>query len=378
MAVYLEEVKEWLYRCGRCGSCKSLYKDYSLSCPSGERFIFETYWSSGRVWLANAIYKKELEWSPSIARVIFACPTCGNCAAQCEQEVADHLIDIFEALRADAVNAGCQLEAHKTFPDMIARENNPYNEPHEKRSAWLEKDLPEKADVLYFVGCTSSYRQENLAKATVKLFEALKIDYTVSPDEWCCGSPLLRTGQVNVAKKLAEHNVQTIKDLGVKTVVTSCAGCYRTLTKDYSKLFGELPFEIKHVTDFLLEKIDALPFKEENLKVTYHDPCHIGRHSKIFDSPRELIQKIPGVSLIELPRNRENAWCCGAGGGVKSAFKDWSVEIATERIKEAEALGVDMLITSCPFCCRNLSDAIEKSNSSLKMMDVVELLNSHL
>lgn len=376
--MYFEEVKEWLYRCGRCGSCKYLYKNYDLSCPSGEKHVFETYWSSGRVWLANALHKKELNWSPSIARVIFACPTCGNCAEQCEQEVSEHLIDVFEALRAEAVKAGFHLDVHKQFPEMIERENNPYNEPHDKRTSWLETDTPTKADVLYFVGCTSSYRQKNLAVATGLLLDALKVDYAVSPDEWCCGSPLLRTGQIDVARNLAEHNIKMIRELGAKTIITSCAGCYRTLKKDYPRISGDLPFEVKHITDFLLEKVDPLTFKEDSKKVTYHDPCHIGRHSGIYESPRQLIQKVPGVTFIELPRNRENAWCCGAGGGVKSAFKDWSVEIAGERIKEAEVLDVDLLLTSCPFCHRNLSDAIKASNSKLKVMDVVEFLVQHL
>ena len=374
--MYLDDVKEWLYRCGRCGSCKSIYKQYALSCPSGEKHVFETFWSSGRVWLANALYKQELEWSPSISRAIFACPTCGNCAIQCEQEVSEHLLDIFEALRAEAVRAGCRLDVHEQFSKMVAKEHNPYGDAHVERTNWTKK-ISKNTDVLYFVGCTSSYRLKDLAITTSKLLDALSVNYAVSPDEWCCGSPLLRTGQVDAARNLIDHNLELFKDHGIRTIITSCAGCYRTLNQDYPK-YGNLSFEVKHITDFLLDKIDTISFKEANIKVSYHDPCHIGRHSSIFDSPRELIQKIPGITFVELPRNRENAWCCGAGGGVKSAFKEWSVEVAIERIKEAESQNIDVLITSCPFCHRNLSDAIEKMKSSLKMMDVVQLLVEYL
>ena len=121
-----------------------------------------------------------------------------------------------------------------------------------------------------------------------------------------------------------------------------------------------------------------LPEKFKGMLVAYHDPCHLGRHSEVYDAPRALIQAIPGISLIEMPRNKDAAWCCGAGGGVKSGFKDWAVEIATERIQEAEETGCTILLSACPFCKTNLQDAINAKNSELQFMDIVNLLNQLL
>ncbi|MFX0133744.1 MAG: (Fe-S)-binding protein [Candidatus Hodarchaeota archaeon] len=376
----LKNLKDWLYRCPKCNSCKYIYKDYSKSCPSGEKFHWETYWGSGRVWMAYALKNGELQWSDSIIKAIFACPTCGNCAEQCEQEIKDHLIDIYEALRAEAVKSGYgPMPEHKIYAKFAAEKHNPYNEAHEERTNWMKNPITMKdnAKILYFVGCTSSYREKEIANATLEILNKLNLDFTVSKDEWCCGSPLLRTGQIDNAKNLIAHNIELFKKMGIKKIITSCAGCFRTLNKDYPD-FKDLGIEIQHISDFLLEKMKDTSLKEINIKVTYHDPCHIGRHSGLFDSPRQVIQSIPGIDLVEMKRIRENAWCCGAGGGVKSAFKDWAVEIATERVKEAEETGADILLSSCPFCRRNLNDAIKKSGSNIKMMDIVEFLQDRI
>ena len=375
----LSEVEKWLYRCGRCNSCKYLYKNYRDSCPSGKENMFEPYWASGRVWLANALHKGELEWTDKVKEIIYSCPTCGNCMEQCEQDVSEHLIEIFEALRAECVEKIGPTEAAKAFNENTLKVHNPYNEPHENRLNWISnKNFPEKADVLFYVGCTSSYREIEMAKVAHDILEKMGINFTISDKEYCCGSPMLRTGQVDLPKELARHNLEIFKNSGAQTVVTSCAGCYRVLKVDYPKILGDLPFEVKHITEFINENIDKLQFKEKNLKVTYHDPCHLGRHSGVFDDPRNLITSVPGVELIEMPRNRENAWCCGAGGGVKSTYKDWAVNISKERIEEAEKLGVDLLITSCPFCKRNLSDAITALNSKLKLVDTIDFVLNNL
>ncbi|MFX1450820.1 MAG: (Fe-S)-binding protein [Promethearchaeota archaeon] len=383
----LDEVKEYVYICTKCNTCKYTSETYLPSCPSGERFFFEPYFGSGKVWIARGIIEGNIEFSDSIVKKIFSCPVCGNCGEICDMRIGDHIVDIIEALRAASVEAGLgPLPEQKSYSEYIQKEHNPYAEAHKNRLDWLDEKirskLKDKAEVFYFVGCTSSYRQKDIANATVNLLEKLNIDYTISPDEWCCTSPLLRTGQIKEVKKIAEHNYEIIRKTGAKTVVTSCAGCYRTLKKDYEKLFGGEPeFKILHITEFLeqLYKEGKLEVKQIEEKVTYHDPCHIGRHCGIFRQPRNLIKAIVGrKNLIEMPRNQKNAWCCGAGGGVKSAFKDWAVDIAIERIKEAEATGADILVTSCPFCFRNLKDAIDKSGSKLKFYDITEFLLERL
>ncbi|MHA1271326.1 MAG: (Fe-S)-binding protein [Candidatus Helarchaeota archaeon] len=376
----LKKVKEWVAWCPRCNSCKYIYQNYADSCPAGSHFKFETYWSSGKVWLANGLLTGNLKWTDNIIKIIYACPLCGSCATQCQQDVSEHLIDIFEALREEAVIQGFgPLESQKGFYNSIIENNNPYSEQHSSRLNWLsKKKLKPTAELLYFVGCTSSYREIELAKSTFELLEKLNVDFTVTEDEACCGSPALRTGQTEIIFDLINKNLNTFKKVGAKTVITSCAGCYRTLKLDYPKILGhQLPVEVLHISEFLykLIKEEKLQIKnKKQVKVTYHDPCHLGRHSKVFDEPREIIKSIPGIELIEMNRIRENSWCCGAGGGVKSGFKDWAVEISAERIREAESTGAEFLITSCPFCLRNLKDATKKIESSIKVVGIVEFL----
>ncbi|TFG05557.1 MAG: (Fe-S)-binding protein [Promethearchaeota archaeon] len=378
----LEAVKDWIHQCSRCSSCKYIYRDYNSSCPSGEKFWFETFWASGRVWMAKGIVNGDIDWSDSLIRALYACPLCGNCSIQCKQDVSAHLLDIFEAFREEAVKAGKgPLPVHKTFADGIQKENNPYNEPHKSRLDWLgDLDLPKTAEVLYYVGCTSSYRQKEIAQATFSLLKKLNVNFTISPGEWCCTSPLLRTGQTAIAAPVVRHNLAVLQQTEAKIVIFSCAGCYRTFKEDYPKILGtELNAEVLHVTEFLLEllKNGTLRFTRNfPHKITYHDPCHMGRHVGVYDAPRELLKSVLGLELIEMPRNRENAWCCGAGGGVKSGFKDWAIDISKDRVREAEHVDAEYLVSTCPFCYRNLEDAITTSQSRLKMLDVTQILNS--
>ncbi|MHA1143877.1 MAG: (Fe-S)-binding protein [Candidatus Helarchaeota archaeon] len=378
----LEEIRKWIYDCVKCSNCKWLDEagGHARSCPAGLKFRFESYYSSGKVWIARALLENKLEFSDSVIQKIYACPTCGNCQELCGMHVAEHLVEIFETLRAAAVEAGKgPLPSHKAFKESVDANRNPYGEPHESRLKWIgDLKIKEKAEIVYFVGCTAAYRRQEIASATLKLFNRMGVEFALTPDEWCCGSPLIRTGQIAGMKEIIEHNMKAMQDLGAKRIITACAGCYKTLSKDYPKILGrDLGVEIVHITDFILETVKdgTLKFeKESNETVTYHDPCHLGRHSKIYDSPRELIESVPGVKFIEMERNRERAWCCGAGGGVKSAFKEWSVEIAMERIEEAEKTGASKLITSCPFCKTNLLDAATAKNSTLKIYDITEYL----
>lgn len=386
MSTALEKYREELYCCTRCGTCKYIYMNYANSCPSGIKFRFETFYPSGRIHIGRGLLEGQLEWSERIRDILFSCPTCGACTVNCQSRHSSEIVNIIEALRADCVRQGIgPLPTQKAFADSVRTEHNPYKEKHADRLNWkqgIEAEVPQKAtaDVLYFVGCTSSYRQKDLAQATVKVLNKLGVDYTVSEDEWCCGSPLMRTGQLDSVQGLVEHNLELIKKTGATKVITSCAGCYRTIKIDFPKYAKILEgVEILHVTEYLAQMIKegklSLPKKLENTVVTYHDPCHLGRHSGVYDAPRTIIEAIPGITFIEMGRFGENAWCCGAGGGVKSGLKDWAVEISSERIKDAESTGCTILLSACPFCKTNLEDAIAATTSEIKFMDIITLLN---
>jgi len=378
----LEDVKEWLHYCGRCNSCKYIYRDYQDACPAYNKFLFEPYTSSGKIWMALDLYQKRYEWSPSIVDIVFSCTLCGNCAIQCQQEAGEHALDIFEALREEAVELGLgPLDAHRKFLENVDKVDNPYGEPKEDRFKGVpEKYFNKDADVIYYVGCTSAYREKQLFEAVIPILEKLEISFTLLRDEVCCGSPLITTGQFKAAKRLAEHNARIISEQKGNTVIASCAGCLRTLRSQYERKYGiKIDKEVLHLSEFLSRKLKQLKklynkSKKPTEIATYHDPCHIGRHVGIYDEPREVLESIPGIEFIEMRRIRDNAWCCGAGAGVKSGLKEWAIEISEERIKEAEETGAKYLVTTCPFCERNLRDAAESLNSPIEVIDLCQLV----
>jgi heterodisulfide reductase subunit D len=223
----------------------------------------------------------------------------------------------------------------------------------------------------------ATYRAKDIAQSTIKLLRKADVDFKLlGKEEWCCGSVLLRTGERKTAEEVAEHNIQAFKNAETTKVVTSCSGCYRTLQKDYEELLGKQDFEVVHIVDFLKKLIDEgkLKFPEANIKVTYHDPCHLGRHSGIYEAPRDILKSVPGLKLLEMTRNKQNARCCGAGGGVRSAYKELSDGMADTRIKEAEETGAEVLTSACPFCTFALREAAERNGSKIRVLDLPELL----
>jgi heterodisulfide reductase subunit D len=240
--------------------------------------------------------------------------------------------------------------------------------------------------ILYFTGCMASYREQNIAKTTIDLLKKLDVDFTMlGKDEWCCGSVLLRSGNVKTAKKMMEHNVQAIQATGADTVVTSCAGCYRTLKEDYPKFVGELGFSVVHTPEYLLEFIEnnSIIFKplDKSTKVTYHDPCHLGRHMNMFDPPRKVLRSIEGLELVEMARSREHARCCGSGGGVSSGYKSLSQQMADTRLQDALKTNAAILTSACPFCTYALKSAADRAqikDDKLKVVDFSELMSSLL
>ena len=213
--------------------------------------------------------------------------------------------------------------------------------------------------MLYFRGCTAREKQTDISEATERLLDLAGVDYHVLEDEKCCGSVLLRTGFQKEAERQIEKNTEVLKD---EKIITSCAGCYKTLKDDYDGL------DVVHISQFLNEFIskNKLNFTKSDLDVTYHDSCHLGRHSKVFDEPRNVIEST--ANLVEMKNSREESLCCGAGGGVKSAYPEIADEMAESRIGQAKQTGCRTLVTSCPFCKLNLE------NDELEVLDLTEFL----
>ncbi len=386
----LEKYAKIVYYCSHCRLCSIAnyheLKDWMPICPSGEYFKFESYFSSGRMELIRGLIEGKLKNTTpeTIKKIVFACQVCGGCYVQCKDFTAlgetQNQVNTFEDLRTAIVDMYGPLEKHKEMADDTVADHNPYKEPHTKRFAWLEgKEFSKDSNTLYFAGCTASYREQEIAKATVDLLQAIGQDFTIFTDEeWCCTSPLLRTGQRSAAMPIIEHNFKVFKDRGIKTIITSCAGCYQTLKNDYPMMLGE-KFDIKivHSCELIDKKIKKgeLKLKGTNLKVTYHDPCHIARHANIRKSPRRVLKAIPNLDFEEFKRHGKNAWCCGAGGGVRKAFPDFTNWTAEQRILEADEIkDLEVIVSTCPFCKSNIKATVERMGRKYKVIDLTELV----
>ena len=378
----LNEYKDIIHRCFRCGYCKFTHNYSDFNCPSYAKHGFETYSTGGRMWLIYALMSGEIEWREHVSDVLYACSTCGNCVENCRfDKFNDFLVDIIEAARAEAVKNGFCPENQKF---LLERTTNPdYYNPYAELNSTNEElkikhELPDEAEYVYFIGCTSNYRQQSLRDATLRFLKDAGIDFTLI-DEHCCTSPLLRTGQIGPVKEFMNYNVEQIKKVGATKVITSCAGCYRTLKVDFEKQGVKMDIEIYHTAELVKQLLDKGTIKftsEFNKTVTYHDPCHLGRHAGVYDIPREVYKSIPGIQFVEMPRVKENAWCCGAGGGVKIGYPEWALDISNERIEEAKETKAEVLSSTCPFCKTNLSDANEEYNGGLEVLDLIEILDS--
>ncbi len=235
--------------------------------------------------------------------------------------------------------------------------------------------------IVYFTGCMATFREQDIAKTTIELLKKLNVDFTLlGEDEWCCGSVMLRSGSIDIAKQMIEHNVKAIRQLSADAVITSCAGCYRTIKQDYPKYIGDLDFEVVHTPEYVLRYIEKGKLKLKafgnGAKVTYHDPCHLGRHMNVYDPPRKVISAIQGLELVEMARSRQNARCCGSGGGVASAYKSLSDDMADIRIKDAVAINANILTSACPFCTYALKAAAKRAkiDNKLQVIDFSELV----
>jgi heterodisulfide reductase subunit D len=351
-----------------CASCAKMCRHV---CTSGTITKSETATPYGRCLLAYYIENGVIEPSKEVLEVLYQCTTCGLCQANC---LLDYDIPgVVEALRAELVEKGFANKDAARLAENAGREHNPYGEPHSQRFSKLKATKKSNPEVIYFVGCTSAYRNPEIAEAVLNILDRAGVGYTVLDDEWCCGSPILRTGYRRQARELMRHNQEMINSLDAKTIVTPCAGCYKTLKQDYPEQGFPLKAEVLHASEFIQRLIDEKKIKpDKKIKkiVTYHDPCHLGRHSEIYDAPRKLLKQIPGVELVEMEFNRENAHCCGSGGGMEATYPKIAEQAGRRRVEEAKETGAKILATCCPFCKKQL---LRVSDGEIEVFDVAEL-----
>jgi len=323
------------------------------------------------------ITKEELE---KYKDQTYMCTTCGTCRTVCESRL--DTVSLWETTREMLVSEGIGPYGKQSRFLEILKSGNMYEAEQKDRLCWLPSDIEFKkeAEVAYFVGCTAAFRAQKVAVASVRVLDELGIPFTLlGEDELCCGSVLMRTGQASsLVESYVMKNIENLRKRGVKRVVFSCAGCMRTATLDWPKYWGgPLPFETLTLPQYILQLIGEgydLNLKPVRKRVTYHDPCHTGRHLGIYEPPRRLLRKIPELELVEMKRTRELQRCCGAGGGVKAGNPQLALTMSQRRIEDAIEIGAEMIVSTCPFCRRNLRDGIKEMGVDIEMEDLMVII----
>ncbi len=382
--------------CNHCGQCKWLHPsqmqgwDFSEACPVHQYYGFDAYSGQGYLNIAKEVLEGVLPYGDGLEEMIGSCTLCGVCDVNCKSVRDIEVLDTILALREDCAKRGTLPEAFRALADNIAQTGNIYGEPAADRFSWLPegfKDTPD-ADTALFIGCAAAYRHKEIAQAAVSVLQALEIPFCLLyEEESCCGIHLWQTGLTEAFENRVRELTERLKKRGIRRIVTACGECCGAFKGGYPRV-AEFPFEVLHISEIaekvLSEKQLRLSPTELSGTVTYHDPCLLGRRSElyvpwngeqkpfgvmdppkqwrrgengIYDAPRNLIRAIPGITLTEMTRHAEEAWCCG---GTPSALKSGATEFAAEeRRREAAAAGAEAMISCCPFC----EDALTKEGA---------------
>jgi Fe-S oxidoreductase len=415
----LEKYRGDLAMCHRCSACKFIpmqritNKEFSYVCPSIAKYNFHIYSGGGRLNIAKAGLQKGFQYSPKILDMIKNCQMCGACNVSCNYAMDMEVMEPIQEYRIQSVKDGQTAAALDNVVETMQKEDTMVAGSATKRGDWA-KDLDvkdftkDKVDVIYHAGCLISFNENiwKLAQGTARLLQKAGVNFGIGGgNEICCGGRAYQMGYEPEFLNQARKNMDLINKSGAMTLVTGCADCYQAFKVLYEKFHLRGDLEVLHVSEYfarLIQNGRLKPIKSVKLAVTYHDPCRLGRLGEpwihwegkqlaggnfifdppktyrrgtngVYQPPRDVLKSIPGLKFTEMTRIKEYSWCCGAGGGVSESNPEYAKWTAKERIKEAVYTGAEVLVTACPWCEKNFSEAL-KDNNRLKVYDILELL----
>jgi Fe-S oxidoreductase len=418
----LEDFRPMMKRCSNCLGCKWIPFDkirsqrFGENCPSVCYNNFNTYSARGRFQLGLALLDGDADYSDTVINVIHNCTTCGSCDISCK--VCRYNLEPLEytlELKAAAVQGGKVLPQQIPIIESLEKEKTMIpGKLKENRGDWAKgtglKDIfKEKAETAFFPGCKYSYDEEfrKVVGSAAEIFLKAGVDIGILGNaDSCCAGRAYQMGFRNEFNRQADANIKAFRTAGVKTIVTPCSDCYHTFKRIYAKM--GLDIEILHMVEYLDRLIQEGKIKLTKpvpMTVTYHDPCHLGRLGEpyipwdgkekkilnqvhtweprrpryngaygIYDPPRNILNSIPGIKLVEMERIREYSWCCGAGGGCSDTYPEFSSWTAGERISEANSTGAKALVTACPWCESNFKNAVDEKGNKIQVFDIIELV----
>jgi Fe-S oxidoreductase len=419
----LEQYAGDMAMCCRCSACKFIPMQkvkgsaFSYVCPSISRYNFHAYSGGGRVNIGTAALKNGMNYTDRLLHIVYNCQLCGACDTSCKYAMDMEVLEPITEFRIKCNEDGKTSPALEKIIDGL-RKTGAMVPVKGRRGAWaagldIKDASKEKVDVLYHVGCLTSYDKDmwKLAKATAKILQKAGVNFGIAGDaETCCGGRAYQMGYKDDFLKQAKKNMAMIKKSGAKTLVTGCADGYQAFKVLYDQFDLKGNLEVLHISEYiarLLKDGRLKPRKKVDISVTYHDPCRLGRlgepwlHWKgtkipgdrfvfdppkpyrrgtngVYEPPRDVLRSLPGVRLTEMTRIREYSWCCGAGGGVNESYPDFAKWTAKKRLNEAVSTGAQALVTACPWCEKTFNEAAKESGSSLKIYDIIELVAKSL
>ena len=356
-------------RCFQCGLCDTV-------CP----------WNRVRNFSMRKLVRQATFGFTEIeSEEMWLCTTCGRCPQQCPRDVKQ--IESGIALRRVATEYGvfpASVKPVRTAVGSLIGEGNPLGEDRKKRGDWAKgqsvKTFSDEMEILYFPGCYPSFdpRAKKIATATAKILNTAGVDFGIlGAKENCCGESIRKTGDEELFKRLAKENIKTFIDNGVKKILVSSPHCYHTFKNEYPEFM--VNFEVIHITQYLFELMNEgrLEFTREfTKKITYHDPCYLGRHNGIYDEPREVLKKVPGLELNEMPESRVDSLCCGGGGGRVWMETQKGERFGDLRMAQAVEVGAELLVTSCPYCITMFEDSrvTMGMDEKIEIRDITEII----
>ncbi len=360
---------EGFKRCFQCGLCDTV-------CP----------WNRVRSFSMRKLVREATFGLTEIeSEDIWRCTTCGRCPQQCPRDVKQ--IESGVALRRIANDYGvypAPVKTVRTINAGLVAQGNPFGEDREKRTAWAEglsvRPFTEDMEILYFPCCYLCYdpRLKKVARATASILNKAGVDFGIlGSKENCCGESIRKTGDEELFKRLAKENIKTFIDNGVKKILVSSPHCYHTFKNEYPEF--RVNFEVIHISDYLFQLMNEGRLQLKNdyaKKLTYHDPCYLGRHNGIYDEPRGILKNIPGLELTELFESRSDSLCCGGGGGRVWMETQKGERFCDLRIDQALGVGAEVLATACPYCITMLEDSriTMGVDEKIEVKDITEIV----
>ncbi len=369
MSIQLKKYQEELYICAKCGYCRN-------ECAVWKIVGYDTVSPRGKILLLKHFLEQKKEIPQELIDNWYLCCTCGKCKVYCPTD-----IDFPELVRTLRIKFAQDIkkipqEFLKTTKNIIEN-GNPLGLDIEDRNEWRPDDLILKkhSKNLFYVGCLSSYWTMDSPELITKILNKIDFDFTLLENEPCCGYIEFWSGEIEKAKEIAQKLASTIEAAGIEMIFTACPGCYSTLKHDYQKLNINLNVEVLHISELFakLIKDGKLKFnKNLNTKVTYHDPCHLGRFHGIYEAPREILKALPGVELIEMENNKQYSNCCG--GPLRTSNLEFAENIGKKRAEEAFNTKATYVTTICPQCLISLRQSAALLKYDYEVVDLNVLI----